>query len=110
MSAPRVILFDEPSLGLAPQIVEDIFDKVKHFTEARGLTVLLVEQNAELALEFASYGYCMENGRIALEGPASQLLADGSITEFYLGVGDAASRSSAGPAAVSQDGVRKTKG
>jgi branched-chain amino acid transport system ATP-binding protein len=94
MSAPRVILFDEPSLGLAPQIVEDIFDKVKHFTEARGLTVLLVEQNAELALEFSSYGYCMENGRIALEGEASQLLANDSIAQFYLGVGDTASRGS----------------
>ncbi|CAN5420998.1 ABC transporter ATP-binding protein [soil metagenome] len=90
MSDPRVILFDEPSLGLAPMIVEDIFDKVKQLTVARGLTVLLVEQNAELALEFASYGYCLENGRIVLEGDASELLANGSIQEFYLGMGNAA--------------------
>jgi branched-chain amino acid transport system ATP-binding protein len=99
MSGPRVVLFDEPSLGLAPMIVEDIFDKVKKLTEARGLTVLLVEQNAELALEFATYGYCMENGRIALEGEASKLLANDSIKQFYLGLGDPASRGS--PTALS---------
>lgn len=87
MSDPKVILFDEPSLGLAPMIVEDIFDKVKKLTEARGLTVLLVEQNAELAVEFASYAYCIENGRIALEGEASVLIANDSIKQFYLGMG-----------------------
>jgi branched-chain amino acid transport system ATP-binding protein len=109
MSDPRVILFDEPSLGLAPQIVEDIFDKVKHLTEARGLTVLLVEQNAELALEFSSYGYCMENGRIALEGPAAQLLADGSITQFYLGLGEAAARALADGVVLNQASVLEPK-
>jgi branched-chain amino acid transport system ATP-binding protein len=88
MSDPRVVLFDEPSLGLAPMIVEDIFDRVKQLTEARGLTVLLVEQNAELALEFASYGYCLENGRVVLEGEASELLSNGGINELYLGIGD----------------------
>jgi len=87
MSDPRVVLFDEPSLGLAPMIVEDIFDKVKQLTEARGLTVLLVEQNAELALEFADYGYCLENGRVVLEGEAAQLLQCGAINELYLGIG-----------------------
>jgi len=87
MSDPRVVLFDEPSLGLAPMIVEDIFDKVKQLTEARGLTVLLVEQNAELALEFADYGYCLENGRVVLEGEAAQLLQSGAINELYLGIG-----------------------
>jgi branched-chain amino acid transport system ATP-binding protein len=101
MSDPKVILFDEPSLGLAPMIVEDIFDKVKKLTEARGLTVLLVEQNAELALEFASYAYCMENGRIALEGEASQLIANDSIKQFYLGIGDIESRGA--PATLTTD-------
>jgi branched-chain amino acid transport system ATP-binding protein len=95
MSDPRVVLFDEPSLGLAPMIVEDIFDKVKQLTQARGLTVLLVEQNAELALEFASYGYCLENGRVLLEGEASELLNNGAINKFYLGIGDSVSRESA---------------
>jgi len=72
-------------------IVEDIFDKVKQLTEARGLTVLLVEQNVELALEFASYGYCLENGRVVLEGEAALLLKNGGINEFYLGIGNVAS-------------------
>jgi len=91
MSDPRVVLFDEPSLGLAPMIVEDIFDKVKQLTESRGLTVLLVEQNVELALEFAGYGYCLENGRVVLEGEAALLLKNGAINEFYLGIGNVAS-------------------
>jgi branched-chain amino acid transport system ATP-binding protein len=105
MSDPHVILFDEPSLGLAPMIVEDIFDKVKQLTKARGLTVLLVEQNAELALEFASYGYCLENGRIVLEGEASELLNNGTINEFYLGIGDVASRDSAANLSTSKHSV-----
>jgi len=101
MSDPRVVLLDEPSLGLAPMVVEDIFDKVKQLTQERGLTVLLVEQNAELALEFASYGYCLENGRVVLEGEASKLLNDGAINELYLGIGDGASREPAGAGNIS---------
>jgi branched-chain amino acid transport system ATP-binding protein len=96
MSDPRVVLFDEPSLGLAPMIVEDIFDKIKQLTQAKGLTVLLVEQNAELALEFASYGYCLESGRVLLEGEASELLNNGAINELYLGIGKGASPEWAG--------------
>jgi len=96
MSDPRVVLFDEPSLGLAPMIVEDIFDRIKQLTQAQGLTVLLVEQNAELALEFASYGYCLENGRVLLEGEASELLSNGAINELYLGIGKGASPEWAG--------------
>jgi len=103
MSDPRVVLFDEPSLGLAPMIVEDIFDKVKKLTEARGLTVLLVEQNAELALEFASYGYCLENGRVVLEGEAAQLVKSGAINEFYLGTDYAASRDPASKLSSNND-------
>jgi len=105
MSNPRVVLFDEPSLGLAPMIVEDIFDKVKQLTVARGLTVLLVEQNAELALEFASYGYCLENGRVVLEGEAAKLVKSGAVNEFYLGIGDAASRDPAGKLSSNHDSV-----
>jgi branched-chain amino acid transport system ATP-binding protein len=102
MSDPRVVLFDEPSLGLAPMIVEDIFDRIKQLTQAQGLTVLLVEQNAELALEFASYGYCLENGRVLLEGEASELLSNGAINELYLGIGKGASPDGQGNISTSQ--------
>ena len=94
MSKPRLILLDEPSLGLAPMVVEDIFDKVRQLTETRDLTVLLVEQNAELALEFASYGYCLENGRIALEGDAALLRGNDTVQEFYLSIKEPGSGSS----------------
>lgn len=86
MSRPRVILLDEPSLGLAPMIVEDIFERVKKLTESSQLTVLLVEQNAELALEYSSYGYCLETGRIALEGEASSLRDNDRVKQLYLGI------------------------
>jgi branched-chain amino acid transport system ATP-binding protein len=86
MSKPRVILLDEPSLGLAPMIVEDIFEKVRQLTESTQLTVLLVEQNAELALEYSSYGYCLETGRIALEGEASSLRDNDKVKQLYLGI------------------------
>jgi len=94
MSSPRVVLLDEPSLGLAPMIVEEIFEIIRRLTEARGLTVLLVEQNAELALDYASYGYVMENGRIALEGEASRLRDNDDVKEFYLGLNKAGARTS----------------
>ena len=86
MSKPRAILLDEPSLGLAPMIVEDIFEKVRRLTESTQLTVLLVEQNAELALEYSSYGYCLETGRIALEGDASSLRNNDKVKQLYLGI------------------------
>lgn len=86
MSRPRVILLDEPSLGLAPMIVEDIFEKVRKLTEASQLTVLLVEQNAELALDYSSYGYCLETGSIALEGDASSLRDNEKVKQLYLGI------------------------
>ena len=71
VSEPKVILLDEPSLGLAPLIVESIFGIIRRLKEERGQTVLLVEQNAALALELADHGYVMENGRIVLQGPAA---------------------------------------
>src|SRR5260370_14110043 len=86
MSAPRVILLDEPSLGLAPLLVEEIFGIVRRLREERSLTVLLVEQNAALALDIADHGYVMENGRIVLEGPAGTLRQSAAIKEVYLGL------------------------
>ncbi len=86
MADPDVILFDEPSLGLAPMIIEEIFGIIKRLNEQENLTVLLVEQNATLALEIAEYGYVMENGSIVLEGPAETLRENADIKEFYLGI------------------------
>ena len=86
MSDPRVILLDEPSLGLAPMIVEEIFSIIQRLREEEQVTFLLVEQNATLALNIADFGYVMENGSIVLEGPAAQLRENADIKEFYLGI------------------------
>jgi len=94
MSAPRVMLLDEPSLGLAPMLVEEIFSIVHRLHQEEKLTVLLVEQNATLALEFAEHGYVMENGRIVLDGAASALIENADIKEFYLGLTDVGARKS----------------
>jgi branched-chain amino acid transport system ATP-binding protein len=92
MAAPRVLLLDEPSLGLAPKLVEQIRDIVVDIN-GQGTSVLLVEQNATMALSIATTGYVMETGRIVKEGVAADLLADQDIQEFYLGVGDSGRRS-----------------
>jgi branched-chain amino acid transport system ATP-binding protein len=94
MSNPRVILLDEPSLGLAPMLVEEIFEIVKRLNEQEKLTVLLVEQNASLALTIAEYGYVMENGRIVLDGTAGALRENADIKEFYLGLTEVGARKS----------------
>ncbi|HEV7994780.1 MAG TPA: ABC transporter ATP-binding protein [Stellaceae bacterium] len=94
MSEPKVILLDEPSLGLAPLLVAEIFGIIRRLREQRGLTVLLVEQNAALALDIADHGYVMENGRIVLEGPAEALRQNSDIKEFYLGLNEAGARKS----------------
>ncbi|HEY3911937.1 MAG TPA: ABC transporter ATP-binding protein [Stellaceae bacterium] len=94
MCEPKVILLDEPSLGLAPLLVAEIFGIIRRLREERGLTVLLVEQNAALALEIADRGYVMENGRIVLEGPAEALRQNSDIKEFYLGLNEAGARRS----------------
>jgi len=86
MSRPRLLLLDEPSMGLAPLMVAKIFDIVREVA-ARGVTILLVEQNARLALELAHRGYVMESGRITLSGEARTLLADPKVREAYLGEG-----------------------
>ena len=87
MSEPRYLLLDEPSLGLAPRIVEQIRDLIVHLNE-EGTSILLVEQNAAMALTVADHGYVMETGRIALAKPAAALRADDSVREFYLGLRD----------------------
>jgi len=94
MSDPKVILLDEPSLGLAPMLVEEIFQIVQRLNREQKLTVLLVEQNATLALAIADHGYVMENGRIVLDGTAEQLRSNADIKEFYLGLTEVGARKS----------------
>ena len=92
MAAPRLLVLDEPSLGLAPLIVQQIRDLIVEINQS-GTDVLLVEQNASMALSIAHHGYVLENGLIAKDGSAAALLADADIQEFYLGVGEAGGRS-----------------
>ncbi len=94
MSHPAVILLDEPSLGLAPMLVEEIFGIVQRLNRDEKLTVLLVEQNAQMALAIAHHGYVMENGRIVLEGAGTALRENADIKEFYLGLTDVGARKS----------------
>jgi branched-chain amino acid transport system ATP-binding protein len=94
MSKPRVMLLDEPSLGLAPLLVEEIFEIVQRLNERESMTVLLVEQNATMALTIAHHGYIMENGRIVLDGPAEMLRNNADIKEFYLGLSEVGTRRS----------------
>ena len=88
MSHPKMMLLDEPSLGLAPLLVEEIFEIVQRLNQQEGVTVLLVEQNASLALHIADHGYIMENGRIVLDGEAETLRNNEDIKEFYLGLSE----------------------
>jgi branched-chain amino acid transport system ATP-binding protein len=86
MSRPKMILLDEPSMGLAPQIVQEIFSIVRDLNEREGVSFLLAEQNTHMALEFAHYGYILENGRVVLDGEAATLRGNDDVKEFYLGV------------------------
>jgi branched-chain amino acid transport system ATP-binding protein len=86
MARPTMMLLDEPSLGLAPKLVNEIFDIIVRINRERGVTVLLVEQNANMALSVADYGYVLELGRVVAEGTGETLLADESIQRAYLGV------------------------
>jgi branched-chain amino acid transport system ATP-binding protein len=88
MSKPKLLMLDEPSLGLAPLVVKQIFDILARINADRGAGILLVEQNARIALKFAGYGYIMENGRIVLDGPSERLMENEDVKEFYLGVTD----------------------
>ena len=93
MSKPKMILLDEPSMGLAPQLVEEIFEIVKKLNEEQGVSFLLAEQNTNVALRFAKYGYILESGRIVLDGEAKALRENEDVKEFYLGVGGEGRRS-----------------
>ncbi len=88
MSRPETILLDEPSMGLAPQLVEEIFGIVKNLNEKEGVTFLLAEQNTNVALRFANYGYILESGRVVMDGPAAELRENPDVKEFYLGMSD----------------------
>ena len=93
MSKPKMILLDEPSMGLAPQIVEEIFEIVKRLNQKEGVSFLLAEQNTNMALKYAAYGYVLENGRVVLDGEAKALRENEDVKEFYLGVGESGRRS-----------------
>jgi len=86
MSAPRLMMLDEPSLGLAPMIVEQIYDIIRKFNMERSTSILLVEQNVRVALNTAHYGYVMENGRVVLDGSADYLKGREDVKEFYIGI------------------------
>jgi branched-chain amino acid transport system ATP-binding protein len=93
MSKPKMMLLDEPSMGLAPQLVEEIYEIVKRLNTEQGVSVLLAEQNTNIALRYADYGYILENGRIVLDGLASDLRTNEDVKEFYLGVSGGSRRS-----------------
>nr|WP_221935701.1 ABC transporter ATP-binding protein [Janibacter cremeus] len=94
MARPKLLMLDEPSLGLAPLLVQEIFGYIKRLNQEQGLTVLVVEQNARRALEVADRGYIMEQGRIVLEGSAAELRENPDVKEFYLGLGEEGGRKS----------------
>ena len=87
MANPKMVLLDEPSMGLAPQIVEEVFEIVKDLNTREGVTFLLAEQNTNMALRYSDYGYILENGRIVMDGAAASLRENEDVKEFYLGVG-----------------------
>ena len=88
MSRPKMILLDEPSMGLAPQLVEEIFEIVERLNKDEGVTFLLAEQNTNIALRYADRGYILENGRVVLDGSASELRENTDVKEFYLGISE----------------------
>src|SRR6201998_3482813 len=88
MSRPKMILLDEPSMGLAPQIVEEIFEIVKDLNQKEGVSFLLAEQNTHIALRYARYGYILENGRVVMDGDAKSLTENEDVKEFYLGIAE----------------------
>jgi branched-chain amino acid transport system ATP-binding protein len=94
LARPRLMMLDEPSLGLAPILVDNIFGIIQQINQREGTTILLVEQNAQMALSVSTYGYIMENGRVVLDGPVERLLGDPDVQEFYLGLGVGGGRKS----------------
>jgi branched-chain amino acid transport system ATP-binding protein len=93
MASPSLVLLDEPSMGLAPQVVEEVFEIVKDLNTKERVTFLLAEQNTNMALKYADYGYIMESGRVVMDGPAHELADNEDVKEFYLGVGGAERKS-----------------
>ena len=93
MARPQLILLDEPSMGLAPQLVEEIFNIVWRLNQEENVSFLLAEQNATIALRYADYGYVLENGHVVLDGDAQQLQTNEDVKEFYLGLSAAGRRS-----------------
>ncbi len=94
MAAPKMLMLDEPSLGLAPLLVKEIFDNVARINKETGTTILVVEQNAKIALGIANYAYIMESGKIVLEGPSEKLKDNPDVKEFYMGVTQGGGRKS----------------
>ncbi len=88
MAKPETILLDEPSMGLAPQLVEEIFDIIKDLNEKEGVSFLLAEQNTSVALRYAHHGYILESGRVVMDGPAKELAENPDVKEFYLGISE----------------------
>ena len=86
MASPKLMMLDEPSLGLAPLLVEEIYDIIRRFNTEQKTSVLLVEQNVRIALSIANYGYVMENGRVVLDGSADFLKNNEDVKEFYMGL------------------------
>jgi branched-chain amino acid transport system ATP-binding protein len=93
MARPKMILLDEPSMGLAPQLVEEIFEIVRELNQREGVSFLLAEQNTNIALRYADYGYILENGRVVMDGEAARLRENEDVKEFYLGLSTAGRRS-----------------
>jgi branched-chain amino acid transport system ATP-binding protein len=94
MSAPKMLMLDEPSLGLAPLLVGEIFENIKRINQEMDTTLLIVEQNAKIALEISTYAYIMESGKIVLEGPSEELKNNPDVKEFYMGVTQGGGRKS----------------
>jgi branched-chain amino acid transport system ATP-binding protein len=94
MAIPKIMLLDEPSMGLSPLMVKEIFKVIRNINEKEGVAILLVEQNARIALNISEHGYVMENGRIVLDGPSERLIENEDIKEFYLGLSDKGKRRS----------------
>ena len=88
MASPKMLMLDEPSLGLAPLLVKEIFDNIQLINRELNTTILVVEQNAKIALGISDYAYIMESGRIVLEGPSKELQENPDVKEFYLGVSE----------------------
>lgn len=94
LARPKLMLLDEPSLGLSPVLVDSIFDIIARINAEQGVSMLLVEQNASVALSVAHYGYIMEMGKVVIDGTSQRLKADADVREFYLGIGGAGTHKS----------------